>query len=316
MGVQLRLPLVWAPAERSLAASIAAVTVAWTADAALSPSTTQRFAQTLARFTGFAAARGITTLAGVDPDLVGAFAAARHRTGRDATISAPSVTIRRARRAALRAFFGTAIGLRLTLDDPTALLHNEQPTGCGPVDGVRPLTDDEAALVRLYSQRARPTRHAATVALLLAGIHSCEAGRVTVADVDTHAGTVRVHGSRRYESRTLRLDAWSIHALATRAEHLRQHVPIGIGRSAVLCANALANSASRQASACAAVRDILTRAGLSEDPAVRPSSLTGHAARLVFDRTGRIEDAAGLLGSPSLDAAASLIGHQWGRRPR
>jgi hypothetical protein len=37
----------------------------------------------------------------------------------------------------------------------------------------------------------------------------------------------------------------------------------------------------------------------------------GHAGRRVFEQTGRVEDAAGLLGSTSLDATAALIGHRW-----
>ena len=62
---------------------------------------------------------------------------------------------------------------------------------------------------------------------------------------------------------------------------------------------------------CLTVRDILTRAGLSDDSGVRPASLTAYAARREFDRTGRIEDAARLIGSPSLDTTASLIGYAW-----
>jgi integrase/recombinase XerC len=73
--------------------------------------------------------------------------------------------------------------------------------------------------------------------------------------------------------------------------------------------------ASKHATVCATVREVLTRAGLSSDPAVRPSSLTGYAARTVFDRTGRIEKAAELLGATSLDAAAALIGHHWQAQP-
>jgi hypothetical protein len=45
-------------------------------------------------------------------------------------------------------------------------------------------------------------------------------------------------------------------------------------------------------------------------------SLTGYAGRQVFEQTGRVEDAARLLGSISLDTTAALIGHQWQPRKR
>lgn len=62
---------------------------------------------------------------------------------------------------------------------------------------------------------------------------------------------------------------------------------------------------------CVTVREILSRAELSDDSGVRPASLTAFAARREFDRTGRIEDAARLIGSPSLDTTAALIGYHW-----
>ena len=171
--------------------------------------------------------------------------------------------------------------------------------------------------MRLYTQRARPTRHAATVALLLAGAHTGEAGHITTADLDPGAGAVRVHGSGRFRSRTLRLDGFARHVLTARADHLtQQHTTVNGGQSPpVLCASSLGTSASRQATVCATVRGVLTRAGLSGDPALRPSSLTGYAARRVFDRTGHIEAAAELLGAASLDATVTLVGHHW-RHPR
>jgi integrase/recombinase XerC len=41
--------------------------------------------------------------------------------------------------------------------------------------------------------------------------------------------------------------------------------------------------------------------------------LTAYAARQAFGRTGRIEQAAPLIGSTSLDTTASLIGYHWQR---
>lgn len=296
----------WAPAAGDLGASIHTVLAAWTDNAVLSAATLERFTGIVSRFGRYAAARDITTLGAVDPALVEGFVAAAHR-GRSEAITAPTPTTMCARRAALRAFFGTARQLRLTLDDPTTGIITTARDGSST--GVRPLTDQEAALVRVYAQRATPTRHAATVALLLAGAHTSEAGHLTTADLNTTAGTVIVHASRRYRRRTLSLDQWARRVLAERAAHLtgghHTHNPVA------LCAAASGSPASRQSSVCATVRAILTRAGLCAQPGVRPSSLTGYAGRRAFEQTGHLEDAARLLGSTSLDTAAALIGHRW-----
>ena len=79
----------------------------------------------------------------------------------------------------------------------------------------------------------------------------------------------------------------------------------------MLCTGAHGSNAHKQARVCVTIRDILTRAGLSDDNGVRPASLTAYAARREFDRTNRIEDAARLIGSPSLDTTAALIGYSW-----
>ncbi|OLT80782.1 Uncharacterised protein [Mycolicibacterium phlei] len=77
------------------------------------------------------------------------------------------------------------------------------------------------------------------------------------------------------------------------------------------CTGSDGSDAQRQARVCVTVRDVLTRAGLSTTTGIKPSSLTAHAARQVFEETGRIELAAKLIGSGSLDGTAALIGYQW-----
>lgn len=98
--------------------------------------------------------------------------------------------------------------------------------------------------------------------------------------------------------------------LTERASHLLTPLPSPTP-SPVICTGAAGSAAHKQARVCVTVREILTRAGLSDDPGVRPGSLTAYAARRVFDRTGRIEDAACLIGSPSLDTTATLIAYGW-----
>lgn len=219
-GGQLRLPLTWTPAAAGLGASIGAVCHAWVDDAAAGPATVARFGEALSRFIRYAAARGVTTLEAVDSELVAGFIAARQR-GEGGVVTAPAVATMRLRRAALRAFFTTARQLRLTLDDPTPAIRVDVGRGWSAVR--RPLTHDEATFVRIYAQRATPTRHAATVALLLAGAHTGETGHITTADLDLNAGIVHIAGSARYRARSLPLDNWAQCVLAARIDHLTHH---------------------------------------------------------------------------------------------
>jgi integrase/recombinase XerC len=291
-------------ADGSLAAAVEAVTGVWIADGVLAAQTLDKFGLLAHRFTRFAAAHDVTALAAVDRPLVAKFVVAKGRT-RHGVVSDAAVATMHNRRAALRAFFRTARRLRLTLDDPTT----DIAVPARQSSAKRPLSEDEAALVRLFSERATPSRHAATAALLLAGAHTSDLGHITAADLDPQASTVWVHGSNKYRPRTLTLDRWSMR-LTERAEHLSRPLPNSTP-SPVLCTGAAGSDAHKQARVCVTVREILTRAGLSDDPGVRPASLTACAARRVFDRTGRIEDAACLIGSPSLDTTAALIGYHW-----
>ncbi|WP_233213494.1 integrase [Mycobacterium hubeiense] len=309
-GTQLLLPLQWGPAmaDGSLAAAVGAVTGAWIADGALAAQTLDKFGLLIRRFTRFAAAHDVTTLGAVDRALVAKFVAAKGRT-RHGVVSVAAVATMHNRRAALRAFFRTARQLRLTIDDPTT----DIAVPARQSSAQRPLSEDESALVRLFSERAAPTRHAATAALLLAGAHTSELGHITTANLDPQAPTVWAHGSTKHRPRTLTLDRWSMRVLTERAAHLARPLPNPCP-SPVLCTGAAGSDAHKQARVCVTVREILTRAGLSDDPGVRPASLTAYAARREFDRTGRIEDAARLIGSPSLDTTAGLIGYDWQHR--
>ncbi len=305
MSVQLSLPLPWGPAmaEGSLVTAVDTVVAAWTVDGTMSDQTLDKFALLARRFTRFAAAYDITTLAGADEDLVTKFVAAKGRT-RHGTVGTAAVATMHNRRAALRAFFRTARQLGLTLDDPTtdiAVPDREATT-------LRPLRDDEAALVRLFSEHATPTRHAATTAILLAGAHTSELGFIRIADVDTTAHTVRAHGSSKHRTRRLPLDTWARRVIAERIAHLTNR---GLGPDTIICTGSDGSDAQRQARVCVTVRDVLTRAGLTGTAGIKPSSLTAYAARRAFEDIGRVEAAAQLIGSGSLDGTATLIGYQW-----
>jgi len=65
---------------------------------------------------------------------------------------------------------------------------------------------------------------------------------------------------------------------------------------------------SRQAASCIAISTTLVRAGLGDDPLVRPASVTAWVGRRLFEETSRIEEVAARLGMRSLDRTARLIG--------
>lgn len=290
-------------AEGSLVTAVDTVVAAWSLDGAMSAQTLDKFALLTRRFTRFAHAYDVTTLAGADTDLVAKFIAAKGRS-RHGAVGPAAVATMHNRRAALRAFFRTARRLGLTLEDPTTdidLPEREATT-------VRPLDDEEAALVRLFAEHATPTRHAATAALLLAGAHTSELGHIRIADIDTTAHTAWAHGSTKHRPRQLPLDTWARRVINQRITHL---IDQGAGPDAIVCTGSDGSDAQRQARVCVTVRDVLTRAGLSATPGIKPSSLTAHAALRAFEDTGRIEESARLTGSGSLDGTAALIGYQW-----
>lgn len=305
MSRQLTLPQRWEPAmaEDSLPTAVDTVVAAWAVDGTMSEQTLDKFALLARRFARFAAAHYVTTLDDADVDLVTKFVAAKGRT-RHGVVGPAAVATMHNRRAALRAFFRTARRLNLTLDDPTTdiAVPDREATA------VRPLHDDEAALVRLFSEHATPTRHAATTALLLAGAHTSELGYIRISDIDTTAHTAWAHGSTKHRARRLSLDTWARRVIYQRITHL---VELGATSDAIICTGSDGSDAQRQARVCVTVRDVLTRAGLTGAAGIKPSSLTAHAARRVFEETGRIETAAQLTGSGSLDSTAALIGYRW-----
>ncbi|MDP9335736.1 MAG: hypothetical protein M3Q30_20850, partial [Actinomycetota bacterium] len=60
--------------------------------------------------------------------------------------------------------------------------------------------------------------------------------------------------------------------------------------------------------------EIYTIAGIRQ-PGITPSSLPAWRARQTFNDTGRIQDAADVLGVGSLDRAAKIIGWRWRDEP-
>lgn len=252
-------------------------------------------------FEWFAArASGVEVLGGVEPQVVRAFVDSRTTIGRVA-----SVSTRHNRRSALRLWFRVLRELRLLDGDPTLDLElprrSETP--------LRPLTDDEMDLCRWEAMATlTATRFPAVWALAEAGASTAELGYVTVSDVDLEERRVWLAGSGKTTPRFGELTDWGVSQLDRRIRQTRA------GPEAMVIYGRDGSDHSRRTAGCEVVRVVLARSGLLREPDVRQRSVTGWAGRRVFDRTGKIEDAASAVGLSSLDRTAELIGFDWRTR--
>jgi integrase/recombinase XerC len=243
------------------------------------------------------AGHGIADLDDTTPAMAVEFVRAPDSSGAVASLATQHL-----RRCAVRILFRIPRQLGLVTVDPTTDL--DLPPRSPSV--LRPLTNVEATLCRAMSMKElRATRLPAAWALAEAGIRSGELAEVTRADVDLDDGRVWAKGCRSAFPRWVELDRWG----QQRIEHRMLDLPDDPGQSLTYCSEGSAQS--RQAASCIAVTRTLVAAGLSDDPGVRPLSVTGWAGRRVFDATGRIEEAAQALGMRSLDRTARLIGVDW-----
>jgi integrase len=224
----------------------------------------------------------------------------------DAASGPVSVSTMHLRRSLVRLVFRTGRSLGLVEGDPTLdVILPRRSSG-----RVRALDDAEVAVCRSAALHSlTSTRLAAAWALAEASARTAELPRLSIGDLDLDGGRVWIHGTARTIPRWGLLSAWGIVQLE---RHLRG-VPCA-ARDQLLVYRGSGSAGSRQASACIAITEVLTRAGLAGEPDVRPLSVTAWAGRQILDETGRIEGVARRLGLRSLDRAARLIGFDWDDR--
>ena len=278
----------------------------WAAEVAagtLSPQTLDKGAIVLRRLSGFSAAHEVTRLNALTPEVIESFVAAQGKSRFGAVAPAANAT-QHNRRAVLRMFTQHAIKQGCLNHDPTRLVQLTPRAN----STTRALTDTEADTVRFYADRGARSRHAATVATLLAGAHTNEAGYIRHGHVDLERRRVFTPGATGRRARWLPLDTWEHRVLTERVAHLSALHPMD---NPGLCTATVADEAHQQARVCVTIGEIFTRAALRGDRTLKPSSLTIYAARRKFDLTGSIESAALLIGGVSLDHTARIIGHRW-----
>ena len=264
-----------------------------------------RFTREIDLFVARAVLEGVDSVSGVTAELVAAFCGEAVQ-GRDGSWRTPAASTRRTRRAAIRWLFRWLRHEGICVADPTIDVKVSEDAVSGP----RPLTDVEVAECRLMSDRTlSQTRLPACWALAEATLTTGEMSRLVVGDVDLVSGTLDTPGlSRGPVARTVPLTDWGAEALARRVEEL---VGGGGDESTPVVYRSGRSLNGGGATAGQAINRILTYAGLSNDPSATAKSVIAWRALKAFEQSGRIEAAARLIGSSSLDATARLIGLDW-----
>jgi integrase len=262
------------------------------------PTQSQRIGACLEQFAAFArVGYGLD-----DPELVTAEVAEAFVKSSLGDSSAPSVPLMHLRRLAIRILFRSLRQSGVAVGDPTLDLVLPARSQLK----TRPLTDDEVILCRGNAMWSlSDSRRAAAWALAEATCRSMEIGQIRVGDVDLTRGRVWIHGGRTTVKRWGQLNDWGVSQLARRLRVLPA------APETVVVYGGAGSEWTGQISACTAIAEVLTRAGLAAEPDVRPASVAAWAGRQILVETGRIDEVARRLGMASLDRAARFIGFDW-----
>jgi integrase/recombinase XerC len=275
--------------------SVRAVTAKLADEGALASQSLLRFTELIEQFGGHLERHRVESLSGVTPAMAADFVESPCAEG-EATLS-----VRHLRRTAVRMLFRVARDLGLADGDPT--LDLELPPRERGM--LRALTDDEVALCQWASvSTLEETRLPAAWALAEATARTSELSQITATDVDLEGGRVWLRGGTFVEPRWGTLSSWGRGWVDRRMRALADdHHPLTYDGNG--------SAQSRQAAACLSISSTLARAGLTDDPGLRPLSVTAWAGWQILDDSGRIEVVAQRLGMRSLDRTARLIGFDW-----
>ncbi|MFD7955014.1 hypothetical protein ACFV4X_16135 [Streptomyces ardesiacus] len=272
----------------------------------LSIETADLYIQVSERFHRYAEAHGISRMDDVAGDLAEAFIAAPGRDRRNNITLVPANRTRSQRRSAIASFFAHARAQGMTKAAP---LLDSPPIKRDPRSQGAGLAQRDIENLQFHAERGMPaTRHAALLALLLAGLNSAETAAATTADLVLPAAEVRTDGGTRTHARTCPLTEWGVYVLRLRAARLERarHGPHR------LVTSAKSSRYGAQASVGAGFNDIARAAGLAtRKRKVEPRDITRYVARQTLHETGQLSEVARRLGLSSLDAAAGLAGLAW-----
>lgn len=289
------------PATRGPLDSVAWLLACWL-PADISEQSQHRFRAVTLRFGAYLERGvGLESLSQISPAHVEGFihAPVVGRTGPQQ----PSLATMHSRRSAVRQLVLLARAYDLLDTDPTLDLSLPRRSP----GSLRALRDHEVLTCRSVSLRTlTETRQPAAWALAEATARTGEIGWIRASDLELEGRRVWIHGESRTESRWGGLSEWGVQQLTRRLRILT-----GGREDTCLAYEGKGSPQSRQASACRAIADVFTRAGLGGDPDVRPLSLSAWVGARLRAEGHPIEEIARRLGMRSLDAAARLIGFDW-----
>jgi integrase/recombinase XerC len=173
-----------------------------------------------------------------------------------------------------------------------------------PPGEIRNLIDVEMQkCIRVVPKSIRSTRAPAVLALGRLGAYGSEIVALKAEDIDLRSGKVQLPGCKSAFPRIATLDTWGLDAVGAHLEHpvLSDADPTALD--------------SHVFGRLTSVNDVFTRvlqqAGLWGPEEIRIGSIRLWAGARVLEQTGRIEDAARVLGMRSLDKVAEHLGYQW-----
>jgi integrase/recombinase XerC len=268
-------------------------------DGRLTSASMDRLSKIMRWFSGFLlGAFDVRFASEVGPDHVRAFIEAS--TGRG---SCPSVATMHVRRSAIRLIYRRAAEIGVDVADPTTNL----PLPPRSYLTIRPLTDDEVELCRSFSRsRLSATRKPAAWALCEATARCSELPYVRCCDVHLDRSEIFIAGGAKTAPRWVSLTEWGLVQVSRRLSALKRE-----SVDAPLIGSDRGTRTRARASAYDAIRTTIERAGLGQEPDVRPNSLVAWRGAAALAEGSSIDEVARMLGIRSLDAAASFIAWDW-----
>lgn len=262
----------------------------------------ERITRLITRFTTFVEYEQVCSLGDITATHVSEFV--RAPLGNALERRLPSTATMHLRRSALRLYFQAARRLGLLEGDPTLDL-TLPPRSSTP---TRPLQDDEVMLCRSSSLHSlSATRRSASWALAEATARTSEVPHIRVCDVDLGRARVWLHGGNKAQPRWGYLTAWGLRQVERRLRSCSRPA----SSNSLLVYGGRGALHSRQAASCIAIKEVLVRAGLGQEPDVRPGSVVAWAGRRIFKESDCIAEVARRLGMRSLDGAARMIAWEW-----
>jgi integrase/recombinase XerC len=266
-------------------------------DPNLCASSQREIALKASQFYTFIASQGIESVDQIDRRVAEAFINMPTTSG--SRLKSPEASTRRNRRSAVRSAFRALRSIGIDVGDPT--IDAEAKLGREILTPI--CTDAHIAAMRGHLPiGVSGSTLGSVLALAEAGATNSEISLIRAGDIDTGKGVVRLPGNQRVHGRVNQLTEWGLCAINQRMMDL-----VDDGQYLVARPNA---KSLTNGEVSLQLRRILEFSRTSKT-GITVNSIRAWRARQIFETSRSIEEAARFLGAKSLDAAASLIRHDW-----